>query len=76
MYYIQISGKKLGPVKKSCNNFIKLSFKDGLEESFVFSFKNTLSVRKWESSPLQQANSSLPPKQVIKYYMNDSTRRI
>uniref|UniRef100_R4G8R8 Vacuolar protein-sorting-associated protein 36 n=1 Tax=Rhodnius prolixus TaxID=13249 RepID=R4G8R8_RHOPR len=57
-------GKKLGPVKKSCNNFIKLSFKDGLEESFVFSFKNTLSVRKWESSPLQQANSSLPPKQV------------
>uniref|UniRef100_A0A224XDV5 Vacuolar protein-sorting-associated protein 36 n=1 Tax=Panstrongylus lignarius TaxID=156445 RepID=A0A224XDV5_9HEMI len=57
-------GKKRGPVSVSCNNFIKLSFKDGLEESFVLSFRNALSARKWETSPLQQANTSLPPKQI------------
>ncbi|KAK9510239.1 hypothetical protein O3M35_005066 [Rhynocoris fuscipes] len=58
-------GKKPGPANSSNNNYIKLSFKDGLDDNFIVSFRNTLSAKKWESLPLVQASAlSVPPKYV------------
>lgn len=37
-----------GPIQTSLNNFIKLSFKDGLNDYFVKEFRNALSAKRWE----------------------------
>ncbi|XP_014253411.1 vacuolar protein-sorting-associated protein 36 [Cimex lectularius] len=51
--------KKSGPVQVSPYNFVKLSFKDGLEDRFVNLLRNTLALKKWEILPQQFATA--PP---------------
>ncbi|XP_069703210.1 vacuolar protein-sorting-associated protein 36 isoform X2 [Periplaneta americana] len=53
------SGKLPGPVSRSSNNYIKLSFKEGLENNFLQIINDTLQLKKWEnlspSGPSTQA---------------------
>ncbi|XP_063231751.1 vacuolar protein-sorting-associated protein 36 [Bacillus rossius redtenbacheri] len=50
-----LQGKLPGPVSRSRNNFIKLSFKEGLENDFMHVLSDTLQKRKWEVLPTVSA---------------------
>ncbi|XP_014206177.1 vacuolar protein-sorting-associated protein 36 [Copidosoma floridanum] len=46
------SGKLTGPMDNSNHNFIKLSFKEGFDSSFVTDLTNAITKRVWERAPL------------------------
>lgn len=50
--------KPPGPVQSSLNNYIKLSFKDGLDDSFVRDLRNAVTARAWEFLPIVQAQQT------------------
>lgn len=55
-----MKGKNLGPVASSLNNYIKLSFKEGLPEEFVSTLKNAIQAKKWEFTVTSPLSSALP----------------
>lgn len=44
-----VSGKIPGPVSRSCHHYMKLSFKEGLENNFLQIINETIQNKKWES---------------------------
>jgi hypothetical protein len=72
-YEPKFSGKQPGPVERSIHNFVKLSFKEGYDGSFIASLNETIQQKRWEATPM----SILPaaPPQVgthTKYYTHYS----
>ncbi|KAF4525442.1 hypothetical protein B566_EDAN004185 [Ephemera danica] len=47
-----IPGKQPGPVNNSVHNFIKLSFKESYDSSFIGLLNRTIQQRKWEIVPI------------------------
>ncbi|KAL1124504.1 hypothetical protein AAG570_001130, partial [Ranatra chinensis] len=58
--------KAAGPVMMSLNNFIKLSFKDGLEGSFISALNSALERRKWQQTVIPAHPATSKNVQVIK----------
>lgn len=46
-----ISDKMPGPAENSAFNYIKLSFKEGLDSNFIIELRDVLRKRTWESDP-------------------------
>lgn len=44
----------------SLHNHIKISFKNGLENSFLYSIKEVIQTKKWENHGIPASLSSLP----------------
>lgn len=51
LFYIP-TDKLTGPVDHSSYNYVKLSFKEGLDPNFVVHLSDTITKRIWEVSPL------------------------
>lgn len=47
-------GKLTGPMDNSPYNFVKLSFKEGFDPSFITDLTNTITKRVWERTPLSK----------------------
>lgn len=47
----------MGPVTKSVFDYIKLSFKEGLQFDFVRRIQQNIEARQWEQTPIQPANA-------------------
>lgn len=46
--YFVVSGKTPGPVNRSIHHYVKLSFKEGLENNFLQIINDTIQNKKWE----------------------------
>ena len=54
-----ISDKGKGPLDDSKKNYIKLSFKDGLDPDFLMQLTDAIILKVWESLPANSSTISL-----------------
>lgn len=52
-----------GPADRSTNNYVKLSFKEGLDPSFMVNLTNAIMKRVWETDPPAPSTASDPNSQ-------------